>query len=252
MPLQEKMYELFLVDKQVRGLQRRLGAATGQLDRQQAKAGQLAQQQKELLQQIKQGQAKSSSLENESRDIEQRIADLRNRMNSVTNNKEYSSLLIEVNTLKVEMGKVDETAIEQMTQVEMLETECKQLEEKLTEQQKLVDGAAGEATTCREQIGDQLEELTAQRHMAQQAVPDEVLSTFQRLAEYEDGEALAEVIEEDRRSMTYTCGGCYMSLPFELVNTLLARPDELVCCGNNCCGRILYLDQSLKTSIGAK
>ena len=120
----------------------------------------------------------------------------------------------------------------------------------MADRRKLVAAALVEVDVCREQVGQQLDDLTAKRNVAEEALPEDTRTMFNRLSGHCDGEALAEIIEEDRRNMAYTCGGCYMSVPIEHVNSLLARPDALVCCTS--CSRILYIDQALKTSIVVK
>ena len=250
MTMQEKLYQLFLLDKQVRGIRRQLDRSTSRHDSQQSTLDQLHRQHDELAQQLKLGQAKASSLEHQARDMEQRIAEFRQRMNTVTNNKEYSALLIEVNTLKDEMSKVEDEALEQMGGLDQLELEKTGISEKMTDRRKLVDAALAEVNECRERVSEQLNDLTGKRDSAEQEIPAEARAIFNRLSGNCDGDALAEIIEEDRRNMAYTCGGCFMSVRIEAVNSLLARPEALVCCTS--CSRILYIDQALKTSIVVK
>jgi predicted nucleic acid-binding Zn-ribbon protein len=152
--------------------------------------------------------------------------------------------------MKSQTGKVEEDALEQLNQVDMFEQEMMKLQQQIIDRRKLVEVAAAEVAACREEIGQQLHDLTVERDTAQGELPDDTQVIFNRLCDHEDGEALAEVIEEDRRRMTYTCGGCYMNVPFEHVNTLLSRPDELACCTS--CGRILYMNQELKISMAVK
>jgi predicted nucleic acid-binding Zn-ribbon protein len=169
-------------------------------------------------------------------------------MNSVKNNKEYSALLIEVNTIKVEKAKVEEQALEQMGKVEAVAGESQQVAGKAAAQEKLLTVAAGEVESCRAQIGTQLAELTKRRDAAAAEVPGDALTTFERSAKVHDGEAMAPVIEESRRHLEYSCGGCYMSIPVEQVNALTKEVTQLVCCTN--CGRILFLEEELKSSMG--
>ena len=250
MSLAQNLYELYLVDKQLRGMHRRLSSSEKRLQSQTARLDQMSCQRDELAAQINVAKARSSDLEGQSQSTEQRCGELREKMNAVTNNKEYSALLIEVDTLKLEIGKFDEAALEELARVDMLEAQQVEIAEKVTDQQKLVDVADKELASRKSEIGDQVERLTLEHATAAEKSPAEALAIFNRLAEGEDGEPLAEVTEEDRRNMAYTCGGCYMNLPVEHVNTLLVRPDEVVCCTT--CSRILYLEQSFRASMGVK
>ncbi|MCC7192973.1 MAG: hypothetical protein IT444_09360 [Phycisphaeraceae bacterium] len=246
MSLQQKLRDLFILDSQLRGMRTRLDGSTKRLEKQKTKLDLIERQRAELADQIKQNSVKASALEKQVKDVDLRVETLRAQMNSVKNNKEYSALLIEVNTLKLDKGKLEDQALEQMTKVDQLKGQAGELDGKAEEQQKLVVIAESEVNKSREELGTQLDELTAKRDAAEQEVPVEVRIQFNRLSEIHEGEALAPVTEESRRNMEYNCGGCYMGLPVERVNALMRRPDDLVLCPS--CGRILYMEEDLKAS----
>ncbi|MBI1336454.1 MAG: hypothetical protein GC164_05775 [Phycisphaera sp.] len=250
MPLQDQLRELFHLDQQVRGLRTRLDAAQRRLKIQKTKAEQIQRQMQELASQYKQAQAAAGNFETEVKQAEQRVNKLREQMNTVTSNKEYSALLVEVNTLKLEKGKVEEKALEQMTKADLLKQEVVELDAKLTEQNKLVAAAEAEVKESRDEVGARLDEAQSQRDAAATTIPPEVKVTFDRLLEAHDGEAMANIIEENRRAMEYTCGGCYIQVPVELVNALSTRPDEMILCPS--CKRILYIDKELKGALAGK
>lgn len=246
MSLQEDLRKLFLLDSQLRGLRSRLDGATSRQQKQAAKLAQLQQQRKELLDQTKHVQVTASSVEKQSQEMEARITTLRNQMNSVKNNKEYSALLVEVNTLKNDKGKVEEEALTHLTKVDELKKQAEELDTKITDQAKLVTISESEVVACKTELGTQLEELTAKRDEAAALVNPEALTTFNKLANRYDGEAMAAVFEENRRTMEYSCAGCYIGLPIERINRLMRRPDEVVCCTS--CGRILFLEEELRAT----
>ena len=70
-------------------------------------------------------------------------------------------------------------------------------------------------------------------------IPPEQLQTFKRVTETYDGEAIAVVGEEQGKTRTYNCGGCFMGITIESVNLLLTK-DEIIRCPN--CTRILVMD----------
>ena len=72
------------------------------------------------------------------------------------------------------------------------------------------------------------------------AIPPEPLKVFKRVAETYDGEAVAQIEEQEGRHAAYSCGGCFMGITAESVNLLMTR-DELIRCPN--CTRILVLTQ---------
>lgn len=250
MSLQENLYNLFLLDKQVRGMRRRLDASTGRLNAQTARLGQFTQQHTELQTQLKHNQAKATGLENQAKDIQQRIEHLRQQMQNVTNNKEYSAVLLEVNTLKEDKSKVEDEALEQMEQIDTLKREIEEMASRVQEQEKLVEVAQAEVETCRTEVGQQLNELEARRNEAEQQIPIDARTLFNRMADMHEGNAMVPVSEESRRHMEYTCGGCYITIPAERVNALMTQKDQIICCPS--CSRILYIEKELQASIGSK
>lgn len=250
MPLQEQLRELFGLDQRVRGLRTRLDAATLREKAQQTKLSQLAQQRDELVSQVKNAKVKAADLENQVNEIEGRITHLRDQMNSVKNNKEYSALLVEVNTIKNDKGKLEEEALTHLTQADTLSASLAAAEEKVAAQQKLVEIAQQEVKARRDEVGTQLDEATRDRDEAAGKVPPDALALFNKQASIHEGEAMAPIVEESRKHLEYSCGGCYIGLPIERVSTTLSQLDSLVTCPS--CGRILFADKELRSSMTAK
>jgi len=169
-------------------------------------------------------------------------------MNSVKTNKEYSALLVEMNTLKIEKDKLEDQALQQLERVEALAKEMQEADQNIATQQKIVQGATAEVQARRNEVAQELSEATAHRDQAAAHLPAEVLEIYDRAANAHEGEAMAEVIEENRRSMEYTCGGCYMGIPVELLNALLRNDDRPVICSS--CARILYVKEELRSAFG--
>ena len=247
MSLAEKLRALYLVDQKVRGLRSRLDTAIRRVEAQQRRLDQFERQRDELAEQLKVAQARGHGFETESQGVESRIAKLREQMNSVTTNKEYSALLVEVNTLKAEKSKFEDQALEQMSRADILTAELKAADEQVDSQRKIVAGAEKEVEACRNEVGETLEKLQAERDAAAAEIPEPVVAHFDRVAEENDGDPMACVTEESRRHMEYACGGCYMGIPVERLNSLMVGRDEIVLCPS--CGRILYLDPELKSSL---
>ena len=246
MPLTKNLYDLFLLDKRIQGMSGRLNAATNRLAAQQTQLAQTEQQHAEMTDQLKHLRAKAGDLEGQVAELGERIARQRELMNTVTNNKQYSALLIEVNTLKHDQSKLEDEALERMSQIEVQEQELTELVVRVGERKKLVTVAKAEVAKCQDEVGDQLDALAKDRSAAEQELPADVRQTFNRLMHVHDGEAMATVVEESRRNMEYSCGGCYLSIPVERVNVLMSH-DEMVMCPN--CSRLLYLDQDLMATL---
>ena len=246
MPLVDKLRNLYLLDQQIRGLRVRLDSALARQAAMEKRLAQAQQQLRELQDQHKHAKARVMTLELQVKEADDRITKLREQMNNVRTNKEYSALLIEVNTLKLEKTKVDDQTLAEMTKTEEIEKQVKEVETKILEHQKLLAQAQTEVQNSRAEVGDRLDALTQQRKSAEADVPSDSLTIFNKLAITHEGDTMAPVSEESRRHKEYSCGGCYIGIPVERVNALLVR-DEVVCCPS--CGRILFLEQELKESM---
>ncbi|MEL7087002.1 MAG: C4-type zinc ribbon domain-containing protein [Planctomycetota bacterium] len=247
MSVQEKLRQLFILDQQVRGLRSRVDTAARRRAAQQAKLDQYLRQQSELHDQLMHAKAGAADLASDSLAFEQRIEKIRQTMASVRSNKEYSALLVEVNTLKVEQEKIQEKELEQMTKVEELEARHQEVTEKVDAQNKLVELAQAEVSEGEAEIAGQLEELVKERDAAAEPIEPDTLALYRKLNDDYDGEALAEIEEQDRRRMEYTCGACFMSLPIQVVNATLTTHDKPVVCSS--CQRILYVNRELKEAL---
>ena len=140
--------------------------------------------------------------------------------------------------------------LQEMEQTEQLATEVEHLEGQLAEREKVRDAARSQLEERTADVGDRLAELEAERAEAAEAVPADVLATFDEQADHHDGEALAPIEEVSRRHREYACGACNMSLPFERVSLLMTGVDDLVRC--TACHRILYLQDELRGALAKK
>lgn len=250
MSLQEDLYQYYLADKHVRGMRIRLDSATRRLSVQQGQLKELEAEREKLQETVKQRQAEIANIENEAASIDAKIAKLRDQMNTVKTNKEYSAILVEVSTLKAEKAKREEGELEVMGGVEELEARLKDLDAKITDRNNLISATEKELAEAKSEVGDELTKLEQQRNEAGSNLPDDIIAKFERLAEAYDGEAMAEIEEQDRKRLEYNCGGCFMQVPVDRVNALLLGKEEVVICPS--CSRILYVADQLKTSIASK
>ncbi|MEO1236477.1 MAG: C4-type zinc ribbon domain-containing protein [Planctomycetota bacterium] len=250
MSVQDQLQGLYLLDQQIRGLRSRVDQAARRHTAQNNKLQQLQRQRDELHDQLQSARATAANLASDGAGVDERIEKVRQVMTGVRSNKEYSALLVEVNTLKADKSKIEDQELEQMARVEELEARHAEAQEKADAQEKLVAHAQGEVAEGRAEISDQLEALETERDGAAEPIDDETLTLYRKLADDYEGEALGEVEEQDRRRMEYTCGACFMSLPIQVVNAALTTTSKPVTCPN--CGRILFVSGQLKEALVPK
>lgn len=244
------LLNLFRVDAQVRGLRSRLDTAQHYLAAQEKQLRELQQQHEELAARRRQTQAKVANLEVEIAAVDERLEKYREDLNSSVTNKQYTAVLTELNTVKLNRNVLEERVLEEMERIEKLDAELTQADAHAAERVKIRDAARAQLDERQAEIGQRLTELESERAAAAAELPAAELELFNELAEQFDGEVMAQVQEIDRRHREYACSECNMHVPFEAVSLLVSGGNAIVRC--SACGRILYIGDEMRSSLSKK
>jgi len=248
-PTNVALVKLYLADQALREAQQKLQAASKDVRVQERRVTDLSTRLTEARQKHKEAQASAANLDLDLRAREEHIDKLRNQQSTARNDKEYKALLVEINTQKLDKGKVEEEAIKLMETVEKGTAEVKDLEAQLA-------GDEEKLTAIKAQIGERLAKLQGEidalqpaRDEAAAAVAKRALDAFNRLADHLEGEAMAAISRPDRRREEYSCTVCMMDLVTDTYNKLHSR-DDLVFCPS--CKRILYIPEDMTHELATK
>lgn len=178
-------------------------------------------------------------LELELRSRDEHIEKLRGHLNLARTNKEYSALLTELNTAKADDSKLETQVLELMKNIETDQAACEELKKQIEEQKAKLEEVRKETEAKAVGFEKEIKDIQTEWDAAANEITEKkALAIFGRVAETYDGEAMAEVEGGGENSTSFSCGGCFMGIPSEVVNILSSR-DEIVRCSN--CTRILYL-----------
>ena len=180
----------------------------------------------------------SDRLELELKAKDEEITKLRAYLNTAKTNKEYASVLTQLNTTKADNSKVETQILELLKDIEADEAEGQNLQQQIEEQKQKLEQIRKESDTLATKYEAQIEEIQAEWDQQAQAIPVEPLEIFKRVADTYDGEALAVVERQEGKTEAYSCGGCFMGIIAESVNLLLSKDDIIRC---PTCTRILVL-----------
>lgn len=233
------LLKLQAVERQLAQVKRRLKSRQNAVDLQQKRIDQLMQDFEMLHAKSMERRKEADGLTVDLKAEEQQVAKLRASLNTAKTNKEYSTILTQINTCKADNAKIEERALKAMQEVELVKADADSLQQKIDVEEKRMDGIRQASSAEIERLNAMLHETQDRRTQAARAVAPENMAVFSRIAATYDGEAMAAVEIHGRKApYTYVCGGCYMSLNAEHANALRVR-DEIRTCDN--CGRILYL-----------
>lgn len=250
MSMTDRLHELYKVDQQLRALQTRVEANERYLRIHQAQLDDLNARRASLENEAKHETASATNLENEVCGIEAKIARLREQMNQSQTNKQYQAFLTEINTLKADKDRLETDSITHLTRIDELRAQIAELDGQIVEKETLKKATLAELEASRAEVSTSVEELQRRRETCWRAVPAEIATEYEHLLDWHDGEAMSEVVEEDRRRMEYACNACNMQIPIERVSELLSSNGPVSRCPS--CHRFLFLGSELRTALELK
>ena len=250
MPLIENLLALYTVDRQVRSLRGRVESAQIYLRAQEKQIADIDVERKEIEQQLKQRKSNIALIETETGSIDDRIVHLREELNNASNDKQYSALLAEVNTLKERRKAFEEEELQEMASTEELEGSLTEIQDRWDERQKVVASAKQGLETRETEISEQLEQLESERKTAASIIPEATLEQFDSIADDFDGEAMAAIQVLDKKRKEYGCTACSLQVPLNSITKMLGHPDDIVICVS--CDKILYIENETKEVITSK
>ncbi len=177
-------------------------------------------------------------LELELKGRDEQISRLRASLNTAKTNKEYAAVLTQLNTTKADNSKTETQLLELMKAMEVDEAESENLRQQIDEQKQQLERVRKEAEQLATKYQQEIEEIQVEWDGCAKDIPKETLEVFKRVAETFDGQAVAVIEQQERKTGAYTCGGCFMGITAESVNLLMTK-DEIIRCPN--CTRILVL-----------
>lgn len=163
---------------------------------------------------------------------------MREHLNTVRTNKDYHSILAQINTMRADLTKVETQALGRMEGIESLKKQIADVEKVEQEELGRLRLVESEHEQTRGMFADKLSALEAQRGEAAKSVDPQTLKIVARLSERHDGEVMCQAQRRNPRSDEYICGGCNITLGTDVANSLHVK-DEVITCKS--CGRILFL-----------
>jgi predicted nucleic acid-binding Zn-ribbon protein len=241
-PTNVALVKLFRADQDLREAQGRLDEAGKNVRLQERRVNDLDAKLKDAQARLRQQQSRAAQLDLDMRSRDAHIEKLRTQQQGAKNNKEYQAFLVEINTGKVDRGKVEDEAVKVMEGVEKGQQEVAALNTALEGERAKLAAVKSQLSETLSKLQAEVDALKPAREQAAAALPSNVRDAFNRLADRYDGEALSKLTRPDRRREEYACDSCNMELAIDVYNKLHSR-DEIVFCPS--CRKILYIPEDL-------
>src|SRR5688572_29675224 len=117
-PTNVALVNLFRADQQLREAQARLDSASRSVRMQERRIAEISEKLKFAQTQLREQQARSAQFDLEVKSRDAKIDKLRAQQQNAKNHKEYQAFLTEINTEKLDKGKLEEQLLKVMEEVE--------------------------------------------------------------------------------------------------------------------------------------
>jgi len=154
----------------------------------------------------------------------------RERLFEVKTNKEYQSILKEIETLEEKNSRMEDEIISLLDELDQLEASVKKKEEELNGDRLSYEGEKERMEKELGALGGELEICLSKSADLKKTIPAEILRKYEQIKNTGRGVAVVPVWKE-------VCDGCHMSIPPQLYNEL-QKFQALITCPN--CSRIIY------------
>ncbi|MBI4468391.1 MAG: hypothetical protein HY650_03610 [Acidobacteria bacterium] len=229
-PELEKLITLQEVDINVKVLEEEINDLPRRQSELEARFNEFAAEYNNALDRLNTARGEQQQLEITLRESEELLDKYKQDLMRVRNEKEYSTVLREIDLTKRSIGGLETATIERIETIEKLEAETRQLSPQVEVKRKEFDLLLEECRAANERLHEQVVKLCVRRDQLRSTLPGELIVRYRRLADSRDGLALSEVLNG-------SCTACFMAVRPQ-VHSNVRRGDEIIACEN--CGRIMF------------
>ncbi|MBU0676359.1 MAG: hypothetical protein KJ950_17110 [Proteobacteria bacterium] len=226
----ESLKALQEVDLEIRKIEQEMATDNAEIERQQASIATRKVAIEDLTAKIEQGVLTRRSLETAVEESQILIKDRQNKLMNVQTNREYQSILKEIEDAKTANREREDELVRLMEQAEFYQQKKDGQVALCKAEETTLSADTTKSTQVAEKLSKKRETKLKNRVTKAKKVPANLLKKYELIREKRDGIAMAGVNNG-------VCHGCYMNVPPQLYNELL-REDKLHSCPT--CNRMLF------------
>lgn len=248
-PNNTALLNLYKADTVLRAAQEKLESATRNVRLQRRRVQNLEKERDAAVESQHRAQSSRAQLELDLKARDQRIEQLRSQQQSSQNNREYQGLLVEINTQKVDRGKIEEQALAAIDAAEKAQASRGSLDNQVREETTRLTTMETDINQHVKDLQAEIDTLAPKRDAASKALPDRLAKLFEQVSEKLEGETMAPISRIDAREERFVCNACNMELYADVYNRLHSRDEPVVCPS---CNRLLYIPDELTPEIALR
>ena len=226
----KNLRELQTIDIQVLKIDEEVAAGVAELE----KRGKAIEERKaslaKIVERIEAAELRRKELETQLEEGIARIKDRQTKLMNVQTNREYQSLLKEIDDSKKANKEREDEIVRLMESVEAFKASEEEQQNFCTGEEKLLYDEAARITKVNDELKNEKEKIMKSRETMAKKVNNSNLRKYDQLREKRNGVAVVAVSNG-------VCHGCYMNIPPQLYNELL-RQEKLLACPT--CNRMIF------------
>jgi hypothetical protein len=226
----EKLIELQRLDTEIRKIQSLLDSIPSQLEAIDRQVETSAQTLSQARDQLAHNQKSRRELEGEVKDIKAQVSKYKLQLNQVKTNREYQSLLKEINDNQQKIDKLEEEIIGELLQADEIEVDIRAAVEKDNQEKTSLHKEKEALAQEKSRLEEELQRLIKSKQELLPLIPKDQAALYFRIFDKKGSIALSPVTDD-------FCTLCHMRVRPQMLSELVEK-NQLLLCEN--CGRILY------------
>lgn len=197
-----------------------------------------------LEKEIEESRLERRSAESEIETLQQKLKRYQQQINTVQNQREYGALLQEIDTVKAEISRLEETAYGSMERREEAESRLEELRKSFEGLDQRYSAELEKWEAQKPEVRREVEALETEIEELREVLPRPQLALFDRILERYGGEALAAIrlVERGGRGpQVWHCQACNYRVRPQVIVEIRSGGNLIQC---DSCKRILYVEDT--------
>ena len=232
-----KLKELQKIDSQIFGLNKERSSKPSIIKDMETQFETKKQVLKESDEKFKKVGLKRKEIEGNLAAKEEQIKQLQAKLYSLKTNKEYSTMLSQIQGAQMDKSLVEEDILKSFDEQEEVNKEKLKLEQDLKVQEGEFQQEKQKILNRLKELDAQIADLESKRQVALHGIDKNILTQYERILRGKEGLAIVEAAHN-------SCQGCYMNIPHQVINEIKMY-NKLVFC--EMCSRILFVEDDDKS-----
>ena len=228
------LVKLQAIDSEINGINRMLEGVAGKTDKLNSELEEQEAALKKFISELDETQKQYRSLESSVNSNIPKIEKSKERLSSVKTNKEYQSLLKEIEDLKAINSGYEDQMLECLEQIDLAESRLIDNEKALKTSRNQIDHEKEKIEKDAEKGRERLEKFQKDWQVIFNTVEPDFMTRFDQVRKRVGNYTIARVVQA-------VCEGCNMNIPPQMYNDL-QRCEQVMFCPH--CQRIIYSENN--------